>query len=520
MKTISSYLAFTIIITLFFISCSKEEEVGSINKLSTQNVSLEIGTVLNDFAYETGSRTPLNQIPDCNDEAAPAVARLTLTFKGITKTADVNILTDGTRFYTDYSEDLEIPVTIRDDGDSENDFTRVRISKLLIYDGDPNDAGNLIWVAPSGDGDLRGYVANPLPLDIIVRPGTKKYENIEVLCFDQRMANEYGFPLFDLNPQKLYKLCFFANYCHENGRHYPANYSLDLFVLNAEGERIQLYNHNDANARPEIGQYESGEYFAKPLCVVVPAPPRGFTDNQDYLFYTITLENSDAYGAIKDIVLAEEGLNWNDVTKLFNVDSMTNEYIHVFINCDPPIECGAFEAIPESSFYSELKPENPVDYFEIVNYLDEILYSFSQGNLCTDAVDVLSCTNEFNNLIAEDGFYISCRPEACYTFIRHQTAGVNELVTTDEELREFLGTIDSKGDALLYALSNDYYWSTNDIENGAIKEACTGYELIVNKIISYCAPLQINRFHLKISPSGEIDILEEEVVFFEEDVCI
>ncbi|RKS53772.1 hypothetical protein BC962_2028 [Gillisia mitskevichiae] len=520
MKTITRYLAFMVLLSPLFSSCSKEEEEVAVNIESfTQSISLEFGAVLNDLSNKMISKENFSQIPDCVNDAAPAVARLSISFNGETKTMDIDILTNGTNYYTDYSDELKIPVVVSDDGNNENDYTTVTLSKFLIYDGDPDGAGNLIWVAPTGDGDFLGYVDKPLPLDIIVRPGTKKNEVIEVFCFDQQIVNEYGYSFLELMPQKLYKLCFFANYCHSDGRHYPGNYSLDLFVQDANGIRVQLYNNEDTNAKPITGQYENGEYFSQLLCLVIPGPPEKVENDQDYLFYTITPENSDAYGDIDNTALAEEGLSWNDINVLFN-DNNTMEYIHIFINCDTPSDCGEFVAIPESSFYNEIIPKDPVDYFEIVNYLDEILFSFSQGELCADAVDMVACINEFNNLIAEEGFYISCLPAGCYTFIRHQTDGVNQLVSTDEELLDFLGSIDSKGDALLLALSNDYYWSTNNMENGAIKEACTGYELIVNKIVSYCTPLQIDRFHLSITPSAEIIILDQEVIEFEENLCI
>ncbi|WP_148264612.1 hypothetical protein [Christiangramia forsetii] len=519
MKTIKRVLVGMLLFTSLLAGCSKEED-SMISEPSTQNVSLEFGAVLNDLANKVMNKTIHNQLPNCNN-GVPKLARITVSYNGEARTVDLNILSDGTTYYTDYSEELKIPVKVSSDGDDSNDFTKVTLSEFLVYDANPDNGGKLVWIAPKGDSDFSGYVDKPLPFDITVRPGTKKYVELEVLCFDERMANEYGYLSFVLTTEKLFNLCFFANYCDDNGRHYPANYSIDLFVLNEDGEQIQIYAGGEHGTMPDIGQYDDGEYFGRPLCLAVPGPPDGVAGDEDYLFYTIIPEDWESlYGNIDNIPLAAEGLNWNEVQALYNDDGETQEYIHILINCEEVSACGEFETIPESSFYDSITPENPVDYFEIVTYLDEIIFSFSQGELCADAEDIPNCINEFEMLIAEDGFVISCLPAGCYTFIRQQVDGVNQLITNDEELLEFLGIIDSKGDALLLALANDYYWNINDIENGAIKEACDGYELIVSKIVSSCTPLQIDRFHLRITHSGQIIILDQEVIEYEENICI
>ncbi|SHF88640.1 hypothetical protein SAMN05444483_103103 [Salegentibacter echinorum] len=521
MEKIRCYLAFIVVLLLLIAGCSEEREGLENKDDSAEYITLEFGAMLNELVNQEMSKNYFSEVPNCDNGAAPLVARLTLNINGGTnKTIEVTILSNGTNFYTDYSEELEIPVAVSDDGDDSNDFSTVNLSEFLIYDGDPNTNGNLIWVAPTGEGELAGYVENPLPLDIIVRPGTKKYVEVEVLCFDRRMLKEYGYMFFDLIPEKLYELCFFANYCDSSGRHYPGSYGLDLFLEDEQGFRTQLYN--SSLTMTEVAQNDDGDYFAKALCLVVPGPPAGVADDEEYLFYSVVPKDWEmVYGDIDNAVMEEEGLSWNDIKGLFNDDGETSEYMHIFINCkEDTSECGEFEAISETP-YAGLIPKDPVDYFEIVNYLDGIIYSFSQGELCLEAEDEEACIEQFNNLIPEGGFVISCLPAGCYTFIRHQTAGVNELVTTDEELLEFLGSIDSKADALLLALANDYYWTENDIENGAIKETCDGaYELIASKIVSSCVPLQISRFHLRITTSGEIIILDEQVIEYEENLCI
>ncbi|WP_037320892.1 hypothetical protein [Salegentibacter sp. Hel_I_6] len=495
-------------LVVLIVSCSNDEKVIPDNLTNEHVAIVHLGAILNDF-NDQQSRQSLEDIPDCSEEA-PGFAQIVLTYgdEGTSVDIVIEILEDENGLFTVYDEALEIPIP------SGETSVSVTLNEFFVWTNVDDEPGEIIWAAPKIGSDFADLVENPLPFTWNLRAGSKTYTNVDVLCFDDRLVNLYGYQFFDIAPKVIYELCFFANYCTNSGRHYTATYSLDI------------YYGTDANGAPlytgEIPMTgEDGEFYADPLCLAIPGPQNDEAADEPYLYYVATLIDwEDNYGDANGQSV-NGTLSWNEVQDLLNADGETNEYVHIFINCDEgATECGEFEAIPESSFYETIIPENPVDYFEIVTYLDEIIFNFSQGELCAGAEDMANCTNEFNNLIADDGFVISCLPAGCYTFIREQTDGVNQLITTDEELLEFLGNIDSKGDALLLALANDYYWSINDIENGAIKEACSGYELIASKIVSSCAPLQIDRFLLRITPSGQIIILDQEVIEFGENLCI
>ncbi|WP_298524191.1 hypothetical protein [uncultured Christiangramia sp.] len=329
MKHFKICMGLLAMLALLVMSCSQEDQSSSETGTDVQSVDLQFGALLNDLANRAMSvnKDHFNQIPDCSD-ALPAVASIAFSYGGTNYDVDVDILNDGSDFYTAYSEDLKIPV-------ANNSSVTVTLNGFRVYDGDPDDDGELIWVAPieTTPGQFDGYVDNPLPFTFEVRDGTKPYIDIEVLCFDRRMVNEYGYPFFDLVPGKLYPLCFFANYCPSvNGRHYVGNYSVDLYYDNGD-ERIKLYSTAQT---PTTGE-TNGEYFADPLCLVVPESP--FDDpTTEYLFYTVTpLDWTDSYGDIDNTPLAEVGLNWNDVDELLGADGESVDYIHLFIGCEPPI---------------------------------------------------------------------------------------------------------------------------------------------------------------------------------------
>ena len=189
-----------------------------------------------------------------------------------------------------------------------------------------------IWVAPKIGSDYENFVNDPLPIVLDLRAGSKKYVPVEVLCFEDREVNLYGYQFFDLVPVKLYEFCLFANYCTDVGEHYTANYDLDIDYL-LEEEVINLYQGKS----PLTGNTEddnSGDWYAEPLCLAIPAPLYGESDTDIYLRVTVTLTAwEDNYGEPVSEISEIIELNWNDVQSYFGPDN-TIDFEHVFFNCD------------------------------------------------------------------------------------------------------------------------------------------------------------------------------------------
>ncbi len=320
MKKLKNYMGILAIFALLFTSCSTEE-TSVANPADDTSAILEFGAVLNNLANRAASDTKNHfaAIPDCSAEE-PAMAEITFSVDGgASQTIMVDILNDSDGYFTAYDEALKIAI-------ASGGSVSVELQGFMVYDS----GDNLIWVAPSDLNDpglFDGYVDNALPFSTTVYSGTKPYIDVEVLCFDRRMVNEYGYPFFDLVPGKLYPLCFFANYCTEAGRHFVGNYSVELTYIQGN---IQLYS----SSTPVTGQRTNGEYFADPVCLVVPESPY---DNMDtpYLSYTITpLDWNATYGDIDNTPLTTVLLSGNDVLDLLNADGTTNEYIHILIGCE------------------------------------------------------------------------------------------------------------------------------------------------------------------------------------------
>ncbi|TBW26643.1 hypothetical protein [Gramella sp. KN1008] len=340
MKNLYRYIAYVAVLAMLFTSCSKEETVIPMDDPSVQSVDLTFGAVLNDLsnrAMSTANKAPdFSSIPTCSG-ADPAVARIGFSYGGNSYETDVDILWDEDGYFTAYSEDLKIPVP-------NNDEVQVTLDSFMVYDGDPDGGGNLIWVAPKeSDGNFDGYVDTALPFDFMVEDGTKPYIDVEVLCFDRRMVNEYGYVFFDILPEEIYPFCLFVNYCDEFGRHFVANYSVDLY-FGTDDTGIQLYDNwsLDDVVDAGYGVYESGAYYSDPLCMVVPGPPANLPANEPYLYLVIHPNDWEGnYGDIDNLPTEGIPISWDMVSGYLNDDGETNEYHHVLIGeCEGAIGSG------------------------------------------------------------------------------------------------------------------------------------------------------------------------------------
>ena len=348
MKRYNLIIAFFAVFAMLLSSCSKDEQ--PVQNGSTEYATLAFGINLNDFLNRESAtkQSQFSELPECSD-AEPATVMISGNSVGagtsVSFTLDVlsdDLDGDGDlEYFTDYSEDLELA--------PDSYF----LDEFIVYDEDDN----ILWIAPVDNDDsglFDGYVDNPLPLTIELAAGVKKYVDVEVLCFDDREVNQYGYLFFDLIPKKLHELCFFVNYCTDNGRHYTANYSLDLWYVNHDDDDDDDDDNNNIQIidgdMPVTGMNNDGDYFTDPLCVVIPQPIYGEDANDDYLYYELTLEDWDGnYGAVEGGTTISGYLTWNQVEELLNRDGNPNtvDYLHLSFNCEDDDGNGNGECDPQ-----------------------------------------------------------------------------------------------------------------------------------------------------------------------------
>ena len=170
-----------------------------------------------------------------------------------------------------------------------------------------------------------------------------------------------------------------------------------------------------------------------------------------------------------------------------------------------------FEQITQPYPYTDVSTEEAIDYWELLSSsIPDPL--FSAGTKCANSSNEGQCIYDFNATISENiGFGINCPLDYCFKYIRYQSKDEISLVTSTDDLIEFLGEINTKSDAILLATAYSYYFSTTKKEIGAIKEVKDGYEILTTQLVKFCSPIQTNRFLLKVSRNGKIEILKQEM---------
>ncbi|MDT0641709.1 ScyD/ScyE family protein [Zunongwangia sp. F363] len=311
MKNLSKLLLF-LSFDFLFISCSEEEN----SPIASEKSSISFGAVLNDLlADKAAVKQAVNDLPACSDDDPSYVEIILLqdvveVLGSPGEPFQIDLVAGET--FTQYVPELEL-----DPGTYSLDY-------FAVY----NSAGELIWLAPRG-GELEGFVENPLPLTINLGAGVKKYVDVPVLCYDERLVNEYGYLFFDLIPTELVDFCFFANFCKNSGRHFPAAFSLDIW-LGTDDTGIQLYSNEENNVSTQ-GEDPSAE----PLCIVLPDLAE-FADDEDYIYYEITLLDWAGVYGDADASTLNGTLSREDIQAHFDGDEAV-DYEHLMFGCSDGI---------------------------------------------------------------------------------------------------------------------------------------------------------------------------------------
>ena len=343
MKKFDKIWMLFMVMGLMITSCSTEE-TGTEVVQDGEMTAISFRSILQDF--ESRQSEP-GEIPQCDEDAVPAYAQITLNYANPNGTPGDAVVTDlivglsvdsDGIFFTEYDSELEIMV------DGTVDLV---LTKFIVWDEVDGNPGSPIWAAPMDGSDYSQFVDEPLGTVFSLRAGSKPYQEVEVLCFDDRDVVKYGYQFFDIIPKELYEICFFANYCEgENGsgRDRVANYELNIYYyigdlppeegmnpMDDPGLFEELYPDNDMMPMKDE---DDGTYYADPLCVAIPKPLYAEPSSQQYIYYTLSLEAWPGYYGDAPALMESGFLSQDDIEGQFVGDDQI-EYIHERFNCQP-----------------------------------------------------------------------------------------------------------------------------------------------------------------------------------------
>ncbi|MFD0975780.1 hypothetical protein [Salinimicrobium gaetbulicola] len=312
MKKFKFFIAFMGVFALLFFACSKDE--NNVDP-TDEKATLSFGAIVQDLANKSANKqTDLGDIPECTDDA-PAYVHIVL-MQGESEVVGA--------LDSPFQVDLVAgQVFTKEVPELELEPGTYSLEHFSVY----NSSGDLIWIAPKG-GVMADFVDFPLPLSINLEAGVKKYVDVSVLCYDDRDVNQYGYLFFELDANKAFEFCFFANYCPPDGdgRHYTANYSVNIW-LGTDNTGTPLYT----SETPVTGQNNVGDYFAEPACFVLPA---NADLNEAYLYYEVTLLDWPGnYGTVAPNTVISGVLTAQDVIDNFDGEDKVN-FEHLRFNCD------------------------------------------------------------------------------------------------------------------------------------------------------------------------------------------
>lgn len=310
MKNFKSRMIVLYVLTLCFIGCTTQETeftpLGQPEELF--DLSLNISSLA--ITKNALNKQQNAEFPECLDDT-PFYVEIVLMQNNDEMLGDANTpfridLTPNQMFTRDIPE-MKFPA-----GEYYLDY-------CAVY----NEAGALLCLAPKAFSPMAVFSDAPMPMQINLGAHSKTFPDIPVLCFDNRDANEYGYIFETLEETRIENFCFFANYCSDNGRHYPAKYALDITVA---GDTIYSEVINNT------GLYENGDYFAEPLCVALPLLSE-YEADEDYIDYTLSLLSWDEVYTTNEEIEMTGSLSRNDILAHFegaeNIDPK-----HIFFNCD------------------------------------------------------------------------------------------------------------------------------------------------------------------------------------------
>jgi hypothetical protein len=143
----------------------------------------------------------------------------------------------------------------------------------------------------------------------------------------------------------------------------------------------------------------------------------------------------------------------------------------------------------------------------------------SEGTACATAGNQSVCLEAFSALAPMSGFAASCF-QICQDYHLATTRGDEvKAVASLDELKAFLGPIDTAQEAIFIAFANGYNITCGQADRGSAKAVGTGWEVIGTKGIACGAGTAVTRHFLSVSREGDLTETRAEIIERGADNC-
>ena len=166
----------------------------------------------------------------------------------------------------------------------------------------------------------------------------------------------------------------------------------------------------------------------------------------------------------------------------------------------------------------EIKPGIEYDYFEY-KIGPKSKTTLISKSVLKDSTKRNQLKKSFDSIQVQNGF-----AEFPHLFGFHYIVSAkNEKIAiwdSKEELKQFLGDINTETEALIYIMSLGFPPIENDTTQTAVKKYKSSYVVRATRMDSLCNPIIANRYTFKIDKNGIQDTLEIKEIYRNEKGCI
>lgn len=308
MKRKLTLAALFICAACMFFSCNKEDDLAV---ETTDLVSVSFGVDLPGQLKDGGLEDEPVQV-DCSlQEGYTVMLELKKVYDGSwTKELELGLIASGGSFVTEVVE-------LRPD--------EYYVSKCIVMNGQ-----DYVAATPEEGSVYASYVQDPINIYFDVESYAKEKLDIQVLCFEEHMAADFGFEWFDISVIKAEWFCIFVNLCHPGDEmyHEVAKYNINVWNNNVLGYPEEMY-YDGANF------VEGGEGHV--FCFPLPGP------NERVNGLTLQMD-IEGWGEEFIFIRPEQ------IQEYFDAE---DEFYEIRLGCDPDPICVYYNNIDQSNI-SEL----------------------------------------------------------------------------------------------------------------------------------------------------------------------